>query len=220
MIQNVVISLMHIKDYKKINELFVELHQGHVIGRPDIYVSSQTPILYDELNQIIRSKQYVSVVAKFEDEIIGFAIAQIKLPIKNDLLRGNRIVYIEEICVSTAFRKKGVGKRLYEYIENFAKEREIDRIDLNVWSFNKAYHAAMNFSMLALSVKPEFELTFYQLGFDVILHIGVVISVHAGEVADKSGVSVKNSLHGCRVTLARLDNGFIGEKSMSVRIVR
>jgi len=68
--------------------------------------------------------------------------------------------------------------------------------------------------MLALSVKPEFELTFYQLGFDVILHIGVVISVHAGEVADKSGVSVKNSLHGCRVTLARLDNGFIGEKSI------
>ena len=68
--------------------------------------------------------------------------------------------------------------------------------------------------MLALSVKPEFELTFYQLGFDVILHIGVVISVHAGEVADKSGVSVKNSLHGCRVALMGFDNGFIGEKSI------
>lgn len=138
MIQNVEISLMDIKDYKRINELFVELHQEHVIGRPDIYVSSQTPILYDELYQIISSKQYVSVVAKLEDEIIGFAIAQIKLTAKNDLLRENRIAYIEEIYVSPAFRKKGVGKRLYEYIETFAKEREIDRIDLNVWSFNKA----------------------------------------------------------------------------------
>lgn len=36
MIQNVVISLMHIKDYKKINELFVELHQGHVYNGPMI----------------------------------------------------------------------------------------------------------------------------------------------------------------------------------------
>ena len=27
-----------------------------------------------------------------------------------------------------------------------------------------------------LSVKPKFELTFYQLGFDVVLHIGIVIS--------------------------------------------
>lgn len=142
MIQNVVISLMHIKDYKRINELFIELHQEHVIGRPDIYVSSQTPILYDELYQITKSKQYISVVAKFEDEIIGFAIAKFKLPVKNDLLRENRTVYIEEICVSTAFRKKGVGKKLYKYIENFAKERKIDRIDLNVWSFNKS---AINF---------------------------------------------------------------------------
>lgn len=47
---------------------------------------------------------------------------------------------------------------------------------------NSLYHAAMNFSMLALSVKPEFELTFYQLGFDVVLHIGIVISVHVGEI--------------------------------------
>lgn len=72
----------------------------------------------------------------------------------------------------------------------------------------------MSFSIPALSVKSKFELTFNQLGFDVVLHIGVVISVHVGEVADKSGVSVKNCLHGCRVALARLDNGFIGEKSI------
>lgn len=30
MIQNVVISLMHIKDYKRINELFIELHQVQI----------------------------------------------------------------------------------------------------------------------------------------------------------------------------------------------
>lgn len=72
----------------------------------------------------------------------------------------------------------------------------------------------MSFSILALSVKSKFELTFNQLGFDVVLHIGVVISVHVGEVADKSRVSVKNCLHGCRIALARLDNGFIGEKSI------
>lgn len=68
--------------------------------------------------------------------------------------------------------------------------------------------------MLTLTVKPKFELTFYQLGFDVVLHIGVVISVHAGEIADKSGVSVKDGLHGCRVALMGFHNGFIGEKSI------
>ena len=48
----------------------------------------------------------------------------------------------------------------------------------------------------------------------MVFHVGVVISVHVGEVADKSGVAVKNGLHGCRAALTRLDNGFIGEKSI------
>lgn len=65
-----------------------------------------------------------------------------------------------------------------------------------------------------LSVKAKFELAFYQLAFDVVLHIGVVISVYVGEVADKSSVSVKDGLHGCRVALMGFHNGFIGEKSI------
>ena len=66
--------------------------------------------------------------------------------------------------------------------------------------------------LFSLSVKSEFHLTFYQLSYDVVLHIGIVLSVHTGEKADISGVTVKDGLYGCRIALPRLDNGFIGEK--------
>lgn len=67
---------------------------------------------------------------------------------------------------------------------------------------------------LCSTVKPKFHLAFNQLGFDIIFHVGVIMSVYVGEVADKSGVSVKDGLHSFRVALTRLDNGFIGEKSV------
>ena len=46
-----------------------------------------------------------------------------------------------------------------------------------------------------LSVKPELEQAFNQLCSDVVLHIRVIIAVHFGEVADISGVAVKDSLY-------------------------
>ena len=46
-----------------------------------------------------------------------------------------------------------------------------------------------------LSVKPKLEQAFNQLCSDVVLHIRVIIAVHLGEVADISGVSVKDSLY-------------------------
>ena len=44
-------------------------------------------------------------------------------------------------------------------------------------------------------VKPELKQAFNQLCFDVVLHIKVIIAVHLREVADISGIAVKDSLY-------------------------
>ena len=46
-----------------------------------------------------------------------------------------------------------------------------------------------------LSVKPELKQAFNQLCSDVILHIRVIITVHLREIADISGVTVKDVRH-------------------------
>lgn len=57
-------------------------------------------------------------------------------------------------------------------------------------------------------------MAFNQLGFDIVFHVGVIMPVYVRKIADKSGISVKDGLHGFQVTLTRLYNGFIGEKSI------
>ena len=63
-----------------------------------------------------------------------------------------------------------------------------------------------------LSVKPELEQAFNQLCSDIVLHIRVIITVHFGEVADISSVSVKDGLYRYGVALMCFYYRVIGEK--------
>lgn len=63
-----------------------------------------------------------------------------------------------------------------------------------------------------LAVKAKLEQTFYQPLDDMLLHFHVDMTAHHGMETDISGVMGKDSGNGFRVTLARLDNGFLGEK--------
>ena len=67
-----------------------------------------------------------------------------------------------------------------------------------------------------LSVKPELEQAFNQLCSDVVLHIRVIITVHVGEVADISSVSVKDDLYRYGVALMCLYDSVIGKKSVTL----
>ena len=71
---------------------------------------------------------------------------------------------------------------------------------------------AAGYSVFMLSVKPELEQAFNQLCSDVVLHIRVIITVHVGEVADISSVSVKDGLYRYGVALMCFYYRVIGEK--------
>ncbi len=74
---------------------------------------------------------------------------------------------------------------------------------------------AAGYSVFMLSVKPKLEQAFNQLCSDVVLHIRVIITVHVGEVADISSLSVKDGLYRYGVALMCLYDSVIGEKSVT-----
>ena len=75
---------------------------------------------------------------------------------------------------------------------------------------------ATGYIVFMLSVKPKLEQAFNQLCSDVVLHIRVIITVHVGEVADISSVSVKDDLYRYGVALMCLYDSVIGEKSVTL----
>ncbi len=50
--------------------------------------------------------------------------------------RGQRGFYLEDIYITTSFRKKGVGEMMLKFIANLAKSRGFERIDFLVLDWN------------------------------------------------------------------------------------
>ena len=52
-------------------------------------------------------------------------------------MRGGDYLDIDEICVDKDHRRQGIASSIMKYIENYAKEIGIERIELNMWEFNE-----------------------------------------------------------------------------------
>lgn len=53
------------------------------------------------------------------------------------MVKDVKTVFLENIYVLPAYRRRGVATRLFVEIEHWAKEQGAVRLDLYVWDFNK-----------------------------------------------------------------------------------
>lgn len=62
-----------------------------------------------------------------------------------------KVAYMDDLCIDKRFRGQGIGKKLFNFAVDIAKEKGAKRLDLMVWSFNKN---AINFYS-ELGMKPS-----------------------------------------------------------------
>jgi ribosomal protein S18 acetylase RimI-like enzyme len=60
----------------------------------------------------------------------------------HEIMTDIRTLYIDDLCVDEQLRGQHIGKRLYEYVVNFAREQKFYNVTLNVWCLNES---AINF---------------------------------------------------------------------------
>lgn len=128
-----------IKDADKINELLFQVAKIHANGRPDIFKTATKKYSDQELIEIINNDDSPIFVATDEkDFCLGYAFCVFQKTKDSILLQDRKTLYIDDICVDENSRGKHIGKSLYDFVENFAKENGFDNITLNVWSFNES----------------------------------------------------------------------------------
>ena len=126
------------RDAERINELLFQVAKIHADGRPDIFKTATKKYSDEELVGIISNNHSPIFVATDEkDYILGYAFCIFEETKDSILLKDKKTLYIDDICVDENSRGKHIGKSLYDFVENFAKENGFDNITLNVWSFNE-----------------------------------------------------------------------------------
>lgn len=125
-------------DYAEINKLVLEVHNLHVKNRPDIYINTDTPLMREHFDDLLGTKDTkVFVIEDSEHkELAAYSIIKITTPRNALIFAPARIAYIDDFCVKSRYKKKGVGRFLFQHIAAYAKAEEASALHLTVWEFN------------------------------------------------------------------------------------
>ena len=146
------------EDIEAINKLLCQVLQVHHKGRPDIFKGGVKKYTDSELLEIIADDTRPIFVCE-EEEILGYAFCVYQRHIDNNILTDIKTLYIDDLCVDENKRGKKIGKALYEYVLDFAKEKGFYNVTLNVWACNES----------ALKFYEKMGLVPQKIGMEVIL---------------------------------------------------
>jgi ribosomal protein S18 acetylase RimI-like enzyme len=129
---------IRVSDYESIKELMEQVSSLHYINRADVFLETNEPFKETYLRKILEDENYFAFLVQFEDIIVGFCVVKIQGPSENPLLVPRTIACIESLCVREDYRRKGIGRFIFDEIQRRARNFEVDSIELKVWSFNQS----------------------------------------------------------------------------------
>ena len=148
------------KDMPDILKLLSQVLEVHHKGRPDLFKGGVRKYTDSELAELIKDDSKPIFVGVDESErVLGYAFCVFIQHVNDNILTDIKTLYIDDLCVDEEIRGQHVGKQLYEYVLNFAKEQSCYNVTLNVWALNEG---AMKFYE-ACGLKPQ------KVGMETIL---------------------------------------------------
>ncbi|MFF2875030.1 GNAT family N-acetyltransferase [Gottfriedia sp. NPDC057991] len=147
------------EDYESLISLFRQVHDLHVFERPDLYKKNSTPVGEEEFNNQLKDNKQHILVATLGTEIVGVAVLKEEAIPENSFVNARKILLVNSLCVDDASRKKGIGRKLMHSVIDFAKELNVDSIELGVSESNQnAIHFYESIGMATKNRKMEFRL--------------------------------------------------------------
>lgn len=124
-------------DHDNAVALYSELDELHVQARPDYFVRREKDAIYpkDSYLRTLSDPCFLELGAFDGEQLVGFASAA--LWNNSGMVKDVNTVFLENIYVSPAYRRRGIATGLFAEVERWAKEQGAVRLDLYVWDFNK-----------------------------------------------------------------------------------
>lgn len=124
------------KDTKDILKLLVQVDMVHHNGRPDLFKGPATKYTAEQLSAMYSDDSRPIFVFEKDDSVAGYAFCIFTQHKDDNVLTDVKTLYIDDICVDENCRGQHVGKALYDYVLDFARQSGCHNVTLNVWSCN------------------------------------------------------------------------------------
>ena len=78
----------------------------------------------------------IFVAVDENDKALGYAFCMFKQHLNDNVLTDIKTLYIDDLCVYENIRGQHIGRILFDYVKEFAKENGCYNVTLNVWNGN------------------------------------------------------------------------------------
>lgn len=138
-------------DLGSIAELLLIVHQMHVKAQPGTYRDIPHESALELLARRLTESNAYLRVAEFESQLQGYCSAEIRSCPSSPILQPGEFIYVNEIVVGQGSRRSGVGRALVADLKEFARQKGVTQIYLDVGHFNseaRAFFQSQGFEVL------------------------------------------------------------------------
>lgn len=143
-------------------ELFKELDDYHYPLAPDrIRKYSERSRSEEQLRAYIEGEDRILFLAKMENEYVGFINIRTEFINGNHLQRKRKLCLLDNAYVKEPYRKQGVSSKLLDSVRTWCRERNISKIELQVFSSNStavAFYTAMGFEVFTYRMELNVDI--------------------------------------------------------------
>ncbi len=123
-------------DINAVDKLLYEVHKVHSDVRPDLFKAGSKKYTDGELGQILSDDGRPVFVAEKDGNVLGYIFCVHQQYIGNNSLTDIKTLYIDDLCVDKNARGMNIGRSLYNYAVDYARENGFYNVTLNVWADN------------------------------------------------------------------------------------
>ena len=125
-----------VSDIDKLIELNLEVHKIHLQERPEEFKELSAEDIRSSFSHVLSQESAEIFVCINEEQIVGDVLVRVVTPPENPVRKLRTILYVDQIDVNEGYRRKGVGKLLLDTAKEYATEKGLDHIVLDIWNFN------------------------------------------------------------------------------------
>lgn len=123
-------------DINAVDKLLYEVHKVHSDVRPDLFKAGSKKYTDGELRQILSDDGRPVFVAEKDGNVLGYIFCVHQQYIGNNSLTDIKTLYIDDLCIDENARGMNIGRSLYNYAVDYARENGFYNVTLNVWADN------------------------------------------------------------------------------------
>lgn len=142
-------------DLEAVGNLLRQVLKLHHERRPDLFNEVGRKYTDEELLAIFANSETPVFVYDKDGAVLGYIFCELRHK-SSGSLRTLDTLFIDDLCVNEEFRGQHIGKALFEYAKEYAREKGCYNVTLHVWECNpgaKAFYESLGMAPQYISME-------------------------------------------------------------------